>query len=142
MVSLDSFLKHKIEVDISMEDEKMRAEVIKIVAGVGGVINSVALGGNNRDKLVVVGIGIDPVKLTRRLRKQMGFERSFTLKGLVGKRSGSVKLVLVEPVKDKDEKKKPDTKPGELPPASSCCGTNTVQLLEVGEPRWGLCGLY
>jgi len=42
-----------------------------VVAATGGV-DSVALDGQGRDKVVVVGEGIDPVKLTCALRKKVG----------------------------------------------------------------------
>ncbi|XP_073001745.1 heavy metal-associated isoprenylated plant protein 47-like [Typha latifolia] len=54
----------------SMECTTKRSKALKIVVGFSGVI-SASLDGE--DKIVVVGDGVDPVALTRMLRKRMHY---------------------------------------------------------------------
>ncbi|XP_072963473.1 heavy metal-associated isoprenylated plant protein 16-like [Typha angustifolia] len=74
----------------SMECTTKRSKALKIVVGFCGVI-SASLDGE--DKIVVVGDGVDPVALTRMLRKRMHY----------------AELISVEEKKDeeKEEKKEP-----------------------------------
>ncbi|KAH7674302.1 Copper chaperone domain-containing protein [Dioscorea alata] len=63
--------KQKIVLKVEMEDPKKRSKVMKNIAGWLGVY-SVALEGNENNKIAVVGEGIDPVSLIQKLRDEMG----------------------------------------------------------------------
>ncbi|CAN1781483.1 Disease resistance protein Pik-1 [Linum perenne] len=55
-----------------MSDKKSRAKAMKIVVTVSGV-DSVAIVGESRNEIVLIGEGIDAVKLASLLRKSVGF---------------------------------------------------------------------
>ncbi|CAK8567004.1 unnamed protein product [Lathyrus sativus] len=61
--------KQKIVIKVTMKNEKSRIRAMKIAVGVYGV-ESAAIQGDNKDEIVVTGVGVDPVKLTRLLRKK------------------------------------------------------------------------
>ncbi|KAE8680259.1 putative Receptor like protein 53 [Hibiscus syriacus] len=63
-------LQQKIVVKVSMQGEKRRTGALKIAAAADGVV-SVALYGPRKDKLMIVGDGVDAVCLTSSLRKQL-----------------------------------------------------------------------
>ncbi|WOH03091.1 hypothetical protein DCAR_0522483 [Daucus carota subsp. sativus] len=84
-------MKQKVVIRVDMSDpKKSKAKAMKIAATFPGV-ESVAIKGDNKDKLEVVGNEIDTVQLAKLLRKNVG----------------SADLVSVGPAKDekKDEKK-------------------------------------
>nr|6R8K_B Chain B, NBS-LRR class disease resistance protein Pikh-1 [Oryza sativa Japonica Group]6R8M_A Chain A, NBS-LRR class disease resistance protein Pikh-1 [Oryza sativa]6R8M_B Chain B, NBS-LRR class disease resistance protein Pikh-1 [Oryza sativa]6R8M_E Chain E, NBS-LRR class disease resistance protein Pikh-1 [Oryza sativa]6R8M_F Chain F, NBS-LRR class disease resistance protein Pikh-1 [Oryza sativa] len=64
-------LKQKIVIKVAMEGNNCRSKAMALVASTGGV-DSVALVGDLRDKIEVVGYGIDPIKLISALRKKVG----------------------------------------------------------------------
>lgn len=64
-------MQRKIVIQVQMRSERSRSKAMSLVAATGGV-DSVALDGQGRDKVVVVGEGVDPVELTRALRKKVG----------------------------------------------------------------------
>ncbi|XVF03683.1 hypothetical protein REPUB_Repub05bG0014700 [Reevesia pubescens] len=63
-------MKQKIVIKVSMHCEKCRTKALKIAAATDGVV-SVALHGSEKDKLMIVGDGIDAVCLTNSLRKKL-----------------------------------------------------------------------
>uniref|UniRef100_A0A0D9VHM7 HMA domain-containing protein n=2 Tax=Leersia perrieri TaxID=77586 RepID=A0A0D9VHM7_9ORYZ len=83
--------KQKIVIKVAMTCDKCRSKAMALVAATGGV-DSVALAGDAKDQVVVVGDGVDSIKLTTLLRKKVGHAT----------------LVTVGEVKE-EEKKKPET---------------------------------
>ncbi|KAL5216093.1 hypothetical protein ABZP36_007494 [Zizania latifolia] len=92
-----------------MPCEKCRTKAMELVARAHGVI-SLAIAGDDKDKLEVIGDGVDVTCLVTCLRKKVGH----------------AKIVLVEEVKDKKpDEKKPDDKKPEVcfcPPPLYCYG--------------------
>ncbi|GJM85381.1 hypothetical protein PR202_ga01826 [Eleusine coracana subsp. coracana] len=88
-------LQQKIVIQVQMKCDKCRSKAMSLVAATGGV-ESVALTGDVKDQVVVVGDGVDCVKLTSTLRKKVG----------------SARLVQVaDAAKKKEEEKKPAAPP-------------------------------
>ncbi|XP_047079679.1 disease resistance protein Pik-1-like [Lolium rigidum] len=83
-------MKQKIVIKVEMTCDKCRSKAMALVAATVGV-DSVALAGDSKDQVVVVGDGVDSVKLTSTLRKKVGHAL----------------LVQVGEVKKEEEKKKP-----------------------------------
>jgi hypothetical protein len=63
-------VQQKIVIKVQMSCDKCRSKALAVVAATGGV-DSVAIDGEGRDKVVVVG-DVDSVKLTSALRKKVG----------------------------------------------------------------------
>ncbi|XP_027338241.1 heavy metal-associated isoprenylated plant protein 47 [Abrus precatorius] len=63
--------QQKIVMRVDMNCQKCRTKALKVVASANGV-NFVGLEGEEKDNLVVIGDGMDPVKLTNSLRKKVG----------------------------------------------------------------------
>ncbi|KAJ0988192.1 hypothetical protein J5N97_006548 [Dioscorea zingiberensis] len=63
--------KQKMVVKLTMEDAKKRSKALKIAVGFT-CVTSAGLEGESKDRLVVVGDGVDSINLTRTLRKKMG----------------------------------------------------------------------
>ncbi|CAD6263417.1 unnamed protein product [Miscanthus lutarioriparius] len=91
-------MKQKMVIKVSMPCERSRSKAMTLAARADGVI-SMAITGDAREKLEVVGDGVDPVRLVSCLRRKVGH----------------AEILQVEEVKDKkpeEEKKKPEeTKP-------------------------------
>ncbi|XP_058112934.1 disease resistance protein Pik-1-like [Magnolia sinica] len=64
-------MKQKIVMKVPIKDAKSRCKAMKTAVGMPGVISATL--DDSKDHLVVVGEGIDSVKLTTALRKKMGF---------------------------------------------------------------------
>ncbi|KAH1108920.1 hypothetical protein J1N35_012688 [Gossypium stocksii] len=64
-------MKQKMVLKVAMKCQKCRAQALKVAAEQQGV-SSVGLEGNEKEKVVVIGDGIDVVKLTTNLRKKVG----------------------------------------------------------------------
>nr|GEW60171.1 hypothetical protein [Tanacetum cinerariifolium] len=64
--------KQKIVVKLTMENHKKSRKAMKIAVNVCGV-ESVAFDGSNKEQITITGEGIDSVKLTRLLRKRVGY---------------------------------------------------------------------
>ncbi|XP_044497466.1 disease resistance protein Pik-1 isoform X1 [Mangifera indica] len=64
-------MKQKIVMKVQMNCQKCRTEALKVVAKAEGV-NFVGLEGAEKDKVVVIGDGVDAVKLAASLRKKVG----------------------------------------------------------------------
>ncbi|CAL4968569.1 unnamed protein product [Urochloa decumbens] len=63
--------KQKIVIKVQMSSDRCRSKAMALVAATGGV-DSVALAGDGKDQVVVVGEDVDSVKLTEALRKKIG----------------------------------------------------------------------
>uniref|UniRef100_A0A0E0KRQ1 HMA domain-containing protein n=1 Tax=Oryza punctata TaxID=4537 RepID=A0A0E0KRQ1_ORYPU len=87
--------QQKIVIKVSMPCGKCRSKAMSLVAGARGV-NSVEVTGDGKDRLQVVGDGVDPVCLVTCLRKKIGY----------------AEIVQVEEVKEK--KPEPPKKPEEI----------------------------
>ncbi|KAJ0988193.1 hypothetical protein J5N97_006549 [Dioscorea zingiberensis] len=93
--------KQKMVLRLTMEDDKKRSKAMQIAVSLNGVI-SAGLEGEGKDKLVVVGDGVDSIKLTMALRKKMGHV---------------VELLSVAAVEEKkDNKSEGDAKKQQQPP--------------------------
>ncbi|XP_066318741.1 heavy metal-associated isoprenylated plant protein 47-like [Miscanthus floridulus] len=64
-------MKQKIVIRVCMCCDKCRSKAMALAAATGGV-DSMALDGEGRDKVVVMGEGVDSIKLTSALRKKVG----------------------------------------------------------------------
>ncbi|GAB4845875.1 hypothetical protein Ancab_024879 [Ancistrocladus abbreviatus] len=84
-------MKQKIVLKVQLTCEKCRRKAMKVAVAASGVI-SVAVPGNEKDELVVIGMGVDAACLTEKLRKKVGY----------------ASIVSVEEVKE--QKKKEDKK--------------------------------
>ncbi|XP_040377168.1 heavy metal-associated isoprenylated plant protein 47-like [Oryza brachyantha] len=62
--------KQKIVINVPMSCDKCRSKAMALVASTGGV-DSVALAGDGKDQVVVVG-EVDSIKLITALRKKVG----------------------------------------------------------------------
>ncbi|WOL12087.1 hypothetical protein Cni_G20851 [Canna indica] len=88
-------MKQKIVIKVQISCKKCRIKAMKLVASAEGV-DSVAVEGENKDQLVIVGDGVDPACLTHTLRKKVGH----------------ADIIKVEEVKiAKQEEKKPNAGP-------------------------------
>ncbi|KAG4132228.1 hypothetical protein ERO13_D08G019400v2 [Gossypium hirsutum] len=70
-------MKQKVVLKVAMNCEKCRSEALQVAAGQAGV-DSVALDGKEKEKVVVIG-DFDAVKLTNNLRKKVGAAEILTL---------------------------------------------------------------
>ncbi|TVU15651.1 hypothetical protein EJB05_39183 [Eragrostis curvula] len=86
-------MKQKIVIQVSMPSQKSRSKAMELVARANGV-SSMGVTGDGKDRLEVVGNGIDTVCLVQCLRKKIGH----------------ASILQVEEVKDKkpEEKKNPE----------------------------------
>lgn len=80
---LSDYVKQKIVIKMSLNDQKSRYRAMKIAAGVSGV-EGTAIQGDNKDQIEVTGEGVDSVKLTSLLRKKFGYAKLVSV-GDVGK---------------------------------------------------------
>ncbi|KAK3199884.1 hypothetical protein Dsin_023299 [Dipteronia sinensis] len=83
-------MKQKIVIKVHGGCKKCWTKVMKIIAVAEGEIISVAWEGEEMDKVVVIGDGVDAVTLTRKLNKKLG----------------PAELLIVEEVKEKKEETK------------------------------------
>jgi hypothetical protein len=65
-------MKQKVVIKVTINGQKSRSKALKIVVGVHGV-ESVALAGQDKDQIEVIGDGVDSVALTTLLRKNVGY---------------------------------------------------------------------
>ncbi|PRQ32105.1 hypothetical protein RchiOBHm_Chr5g0042661 [Rosa chinensis] len=75
-------LQQRIVIEVQMRSRKRRAKAMKIAAVADGV-NSVAFNEENRDQIVVIGHGVDPVGLALSLRKKVGHATLLNVEELV-----------------------------------------------------------
>ncbi|KAJ4837233.1 hypothetical protein Tsubulata_027962 [Turnera subulata] len=64
-------MKQKIVIKVSMPCEKCRTKALKIAAISQGVISVALEGGDEKDKVVVIGERVDAAGLTSRLKKKV-----------------------------------------------------------------------
>ncbi|WOH00796.1 hypothetical protein DCAR_0520171 [Daucus carota subsp. sativus] len=64
-------MQQRIEVKVTIKNDKGRSKAMQIVAGIEGV-SSVTLGGEDKNILIVIGDGVDAVTLTQALIKKLG----------------------------------------------------------------------
>ncbi|XP_010928046.1 heavy metal-associated isoprenylated plant protein 47 [Elaeis guineensis] len=64
-------MKKQIVIKVQMNCDKCRSKAMQLAASVDGV-DSIKVDGEDKNQLVVVGEGVDPVILTRILRKNIG----------------------------------------------------------------------
>ncbi|TXG67417.1 hypothetical protein EZV62_008692 [Acer yangbiense] len=99
----------KIVIKVQVRCDKCRSKTMKIVAVAEGEIFSVSWEGECKDKLVVIGDGVDAATLTTKLDKKLDY----------------AELLLVEEVKEKKvvpEKKEPEkVKKDPEPSTPQCC---------------------
>ncbi|XVE78265.1 hypothetical protein DITRI_Ditri13aG0130700 [Diplodiscus trichospermus] len=93
-------MKQKMVVKVTMIGEKSRSKAMKIAVGFLGV-ESASLKGDDKSQIEVTGDGVDPVQLTRMLRKSVGFAELVSVAAVGG---------------EKKEEKKEEVKPP--PPAA------------------------
>ncbi|XP_006652383.2 heavy metal-associated isoprenylated plant protein 16-like [Oryza brachyantha] len=111
-------MKQKIVIKVSMPCEKSRSKGMALVARVSGV-SSVEVTGDCRDRLQVVGDGVDPVCLVHCLRKKVGH----------------AEIVQVEEVKAEEKKPEPPKPvPCYYPPPSCYYGHHQVVACEEPSP--------
>ncbi|XP_015691495.2 heavy metal-associated isoprenylated plant protein 47-like [Oryza brachyantha] len=88
-------MKQKIEIKLCVPCEGCRTKALEVAARADGVI-SLAIAGGDKDRLEVVGVGVDVTGLVVSLRKKICH----------------AEILKVEEVKEKEEeKKKPEAKP-------------------------------
>ncbi|XP_030546414.1 heavy metal-associated isoprenylated plant protein 47-like [Rhodamnia argentea] len=74
-------MKKKMVLKVQMKCQKCRTKALQTVSESDGV-NSVAIQGEDKDKVVVVGEGVDAVLLVNRLRKKVGPTQIISLEDL------------------------------------------------------------
>ncbi|KAL5565572.1 hypothetical protein UlMin_028736 [Ulmus minor] len=90
-------MKQKIVVRVQMSCNKCRKKALKIAAMEDGV-SSVEIGGEDKDRLVVTGDGVDPVCLTSSLRKKVGSATLLSVEELKETKKEEIKAVQVDSV--------------------------------------------
>ncbi|KAJ4702465.1 Heavy metal transport/detoxification protein [Melia azedarach] len=71
-------MKQKIVMKVQMNCQKCRTQALMLAASACGV-NSVGFEGPEKDKVVVIGDGVDSVKLVTCLRKKVGCTELLTV---------------------------------------------------------------
>ncbi|XVF04879.1 hypothetical protein REPUB_Repub05bG0123000 [Reevesia pubescens] len=71
-------MKQKVVLKVAMKCQKCRTEALKVAANQAGV-SFVGLEGEEKDKVVLIGDGVDAVKLTTNLRKKVGHTQIISL---------------------------------------------------------------
>ncbi|KAJ1279731.1 hypothetical protein BS78_04G177800 [Paspalum vaginatum] len=67
-----SAMKQKIVLKVEMKCDRCRSKALALAAATGGVDSVALAGGDARDQVVVVGDGVDSIKLATALRKKVG----------------------------------------------------------------------
>ncbi|XP_031481058.1 heavy metal-associated isoprenylated plant protein 47-like [Nymphaea colorata] len=115
-------MAQKLVLDVPLYCQKCRTKALKIAAVAHGV-TSVALEGENKVQLVVVGEGVDPVCLVKALRKKVGYTQMINFAPL-SKDAG-------EGDKSTEDK---DTKPPTVTGGSCACQHNWPPVYWVDPP--------
>ncbi|OMO51157.1 hypothetical protein CCACVL1_29975, partial [Corchorus capsularis] len=68
----------KVVLQVTMKCQKCRTQALKVAAKQEGV-SFVGLEGEKKDKVVVIGDGVDFIKLTNNLRKKVGSTQIISL---------------------------------------------------------------
>uniref|UniRef100_A0A0D9ZLY4 HMA domain-containing protein n=1 Tax=Oryza glumipatula TaxID=40148 RepID=A0A0D9ZLY4_9ORYZ len=97
-------MKQKIVIKVCAPCHGCRAKALEVAARAADGVISLAITGDDRDKLEVVGVGVDVTRLVICLRKKVCY----------------AEILLVEEVKEEkkeeEEKKEPECKPCYWPP--------------------------
>ncbi|KAJ4837235.1 hypothetical protein Tsubulata_027964, partial [Turnera subulata] len=104
-------MKQKIVIKVSVHCDKCRTKALKIAAATEGV-TSVALEGDDKDKVVVIGEGVDAACLTNSLKKKMNYASILTVEEVKPPKKEEKK----EEKKEKEEKPLPYYCPPYCPP--------------------------
>ncbi|XP_012442899.1 heavy metal-associated isoprenylated plant protein 47 isoform X3 [Gossypium raimondii] len=99
-------MKQKMVLKVQMNCEKCRTQALRIAAASQGV-TSVAIQRQEKDELMVVGDGVDSVKLTRCLRKKLHYATILTIEEIKDEKKEEKKEKKKE---EKKEEKKDDEK--------------------------------
>ncbi|XP_011005768.1 PREDICTED: uncharacterized protein LOC105111948 [Populus euphratica] len=65
-------MKQKIVLGVQMNCQKCRRKALQVVAETDGV-SFLGLEGENKERVVVIGDGVDAAKLVGRLKKKVGY---------------------------------------------------------------------
>ncbi|XP_021279173.1 heavy metal-associated isoprenylated plant protein 47 isoform X2 [Herrania umbratica] len=71
-------MQQKVVLEVVMKCQKCRKESLKVAAKQDGV-SYVGLEGQEKNKVVVIGDGVDAIKLTTELRKKVGHAQIISL---------------------------------------------------------------
>ncbi|XWS11315.1 hypothetical protein CRYUN_Cryun38cG0073000 [Craigia yunnanensis] len=115
-------MKQKIVIHVSMHCDKYRTKALKIAAAADGVV-SVALHGPEKDKLMIVGDGVDAVSLTSSLRKKLSHASLETVEEVKDKK--------VEDQKKDAGKKNEDKKDSKAITLIVCCPQPQLEFFTV-----------
>ncbi|TKY72292.1 Heavy metal transport/detoxification protein [Spatholobus suberectus] len=77
-------MKQKIVMKVQMNCQKCRSKALEVASGTNGV-NSVSIEGESKDRVVVVGDGVDAAHLTSCMRKKVGYADLVTVAELKAK---------------------------------------------------------
>ncbi|GAB4827809.1 hypothetical protein Ancab_034695 [Ancistrocladus abbreviatus] len=109
-------MKQKIVIKVHIDCEKCRIRAMKVATSALGV-NTVAVEG---DQLVVSGVDVDAAKLTRCLRKKVGYAMLVALEEVKDKQPEPEKNDRKESGKKKKEKEKNEECPQRSIPCPPC----------------------
>ncbi|KAK7331180.1 hypothetical protein VNO77_25398 [Canavalia gladiata] len=71
-------MKQKIVMKVQMNCQKCRTKALQVASGTNGV-NSVSIEGESKDRVVVIGDGVDAANLTSCMRKKVGYTDLITV---------------------------------------------------------------
>ncbi|XP_059669084.1 heavy metal-associated isoprenylated plant protein 47-like [Cornus florida] len=71
-------MKRKLVMEVQMKCPKCRTKALKIAAQADGV-DFVGLEGDEKNKVVVIGVGVDATVLAKKLRKKVGHTNIISL---------------------------------------------------------------
>ncbi|XP_021906006.1 heavy metal-associated isoprenylated plant protein 47-like [Carica papaya] len=111
-------MKQKIVIKVEVKCDKCRIKALTVAADSDGV-TSMGFEGEGKDRLVVIGEGVDSVKLTERLRKKNVYATIETVE----------EVKPPKPEEKKEEKPLPAPPPSPPPPPPPC--QPQFQLCEV-----------
>ncbi|CAN6204019.1 unnamed protein product [Urochloa humidicola] len=76
--------KQKIVLKLPLDDERKKRKAFKAAVGMNGVTSATMEG----DKIIVVGEGVDPITLTRMLRRNLGYAELLSVSSGDDKKKG------------------------------------------------------
>ncbi|TXG68101.1 hypothetical protein EZV62_009376 [Acer yangbiense] len=136
------FVQKKIVFKVKGECKKCWTKAMKIVAVAEGEIFSVAWEGECKEKMVVIGDGVDVDTLTRKLRKKLCYAELLLVEEVKVVKTVDKKEVIKVAIKEtiKEEKKKHHQQPNNMPtpthkPATYNSTTTTQQKKTKAKPN-------
>ncbi|XP_068636372.1 heavy metal-associated isoprenylated plant protein 16-like [Aristolochia californica] len=90
-------MKKKMVIRVYMNDHKTRCKALKIAVSQQGV-SSAGVEGADRDQIVLIGEGVDPVDLTRLLRKRLGCAELISVADAEEKKEKKSSITYSEPI--------------------------------------------